>query len=378
MIEYVEIRSAATRELIGIVDTAASVIWHTQYFGTGDFEVYAPCTAENSSILVKGNYVTRPDDRNVGLIERVETTFNANDGRMIVATGRFAKSILDRRIIYRRSGYSVSATVIKGSVEYAARKLVNENAIACAFDSGRNMSELVLGIGAGTAQTIIDETGAAANKQVTHDNLLTYTDEFLAEYNLGAYCALTDSGKLAYTVFEGKDRSFDNTQGREPVVFSQDFDNLVSSEYIYDEKELKNTALIGGEGEGTARFHSIVKNAAITGSARREIFVDASSNSKKYKDEQDVEQTFTDAEYDQTLKTLGRQNLAKLSVVETFTGEIDLVNSSFKYGEDADFFLGDIITIQDTEIDLYINARIREVTEVQDMNGYRITAVYGN
>lgn len=376
MIEYVEIRDAATRDLVGIVDDAKSIIWHRLYYGVGDFEIYAPCTAANVGLLVEGNYVSRIDDEEVGLIESVHVEYFPEDGRMITATGRFAKSILDRRIIYRRSGYSVSPTVLSGNVEAAARKLVNENAVSCPFDSGRNIPEIVLGASAGIAHTIIDETGTAAQKQVTHDNLLEYTDSMLEEYGMGANCVLNADAKFAYTVFEGADRSVGNAAGNSPVIFSQDFDNLLSSEYSYDVTALKNTALIGGEGEGTARFCSILKNNAVTGLARREIFVDASRHSKKYKDEDEVEQTFTDAEYDAQLKTVGMQELAEMEIVETFNGEIDVTNGSFLYGRD--FFLGDIVTVQDVEIGLYINPRIIEITEVQDEDGYQVNAVYGN
>lgn len=375
MIEYVEIRSKANREIIGIVDTAKSVIWHEKYYGVGDFEIYAPCTPENIACLVKGNYVTRYDARNVGIIERANVTYNLQDGRMIVAAGRFAKSVLDRRIIYKRSGYSVSPTVLRGSVETAARSLVTENAVDCPFDRGRNIDELAFGPHANTAPVIRDETGAAAQKQVTHDNLLTYTDSLLEEYGLGAYCGLNELLQLAYTVFAGVDRSVDNTAGNEPVIFSQDFDNLLSSEYAYDETALKNTALIGGEGEGTARFHSILKSASVTGLERREVFVDASSHSKTYTDDSDTEHTFTDAEYDVQLKALGMQEVAAHAIVETFNGSIDVTDGSFKYG--VDFNLGDIVTVQDVELGLYINPRILEITEVQDENGYQVNAAYG-
>ena len=374
MIEYVEIRGANDRELIGIVDTAKSIIWHMVYYGVGDFEVYAPCTPENISLLVAGNYVTRYDSRNVGLIEKANVTYNQQDGRMIVASGRFAKSLLERRIIYKRSGYKVSPTIISGNVEAAARSLVSANAINCAFDSGRNMQELVLGKSAGLAPIIVDDTGAAAEKQVTHDVLLTYTDSLLQEYGMGAYCGLDENNKLAYTVFAGVDRSIDSTEN-EPVIFSQDFDNLLSSDYLYDISGLKNTVLIGGEGEGEQRFHSIIKNASVTGSNRREMFIDANSIKKTYKDDKDVEKTLTDAQYDQQLKAHGRQEVAQHAAVETFDGSIDLTSSALRYGVDYD--LGDIVTIQDIEIGRYINPRILEITEVQDENGYQIDAKYG-
>lgn len=373
-IQYIEIRSASDRELIGIIDDAKSIIWHDVYYGVGDFEVYAPCTPESVSLLIVGNYVTRYGDDNIGIIEKVNITYSAQDGRMIIASGRFAKSLLDRRIIYTLSGYSVSPTILRENVEDAVRKLVTQNAIICTFDSDRNIAELVLGVDAGITKTIVDDSGAAAEKQVTHDNLLKYSDSLLEEYGIGAKCVLNDALKLAYTVYIGADRSADNSDGNEPVIFSQDFDNLISTTYSYDESLLKNTALIGGEGEGEARFHAIVKSSA-SGAARREVFVDASGSSRTYKDENGEEQTLTDSEYNGQLETVGLQAISSLSITETFDGEIDLTNGSFYFRKN--FNLGDIVTIQDTEIGLYINARILEITEIQDDNGYQINAKYG-
>lgn len=373
-IQYIEIRSASDRELIGIIDDAKSIIWHDVYYGVGDFEVYAPCTPESVSLLIVGNYVTRYGDDNIGIIEKVNITYSAQDGRMIIASGRFAKSLLDRRIIYTLSGYSVSPTILRGNVEDAVRKLVTQNAINCTFDSDRNIAELVLGVDAGITKTIVDVSGAAADKQVTHDNLLEYTDSLLEEYGIGAKCVLNDTLKLAYTVYIGADRSADNSDGNEPVIFSQDFDNLISTTYSYDESLLKNTALIGGEGEGEARFHAIVKSSA-SGAARREVFVDASGSSRTYKDENGEEQTLTDSEYNGQLETVGLQAISGLAITETFDGEVDLMSGSFRYRDD--FSLGDIVTIQDLEIGLYINARILEVTEVEDDSGYMISIVYG-
>lgn len=374
MIDYVEIREAATREIIGIVDTAKSIIWHVVYYGAGDFEIYAPCTAATVNMLVVGNYVTRPNDRNVGIIEHIEITFNAHDGRMIVASGRMAKSILDRRVIYRISGTSVSPTILSGNVESAARSVINSNAINCTFDSERNIAALVLGAHSGSTAIIRDSSGNASTKQVTYDNLLTWTDAFLQEYNIGAYIRINNALKLEYLCFSGIDRSIDNTDGNEPVIFSQAFDSLTSSDYAYTETEYKNMALIGGEGEGTARFCAVLRPTQ-KGIERRELFIDASSTSKTYEDEQGQEQTLTNAEYRAQLQAIAAQELANRQVIQTFDGEINLQNGVYNYG--SDYNLGDMITIQDNDIGLYINTRILEITEVQDDNGYNINAVYG-
>ena len=374
MIEYVEIRAAASRKIIGIIDTAKSIIWRSCYYEAGDFEIYVPCNAATVNLLVAGNYVTRPNDRNVGIIEKIEITFNEFDGRMIIATGRMAKSILDRRIIYRLTDNSVSPTILSGNVEHAARAVVYNNAIDCEFDSDRNIDALVLGAHSGNTKIIVDANGEPATKQVTYNNLLSWTDEFLREYEISAYIGLNDSLELQYLCFEGVDRSVDNTDGNDPVIFSQNFDNLLSSDYIYSEEKYKNMALIGGEGEGTARFCSVLI-PSLTGIERREMFINASTSSKTYKDDQGDEQTLTDEEYNTQLQSIGAQDLAGAQITQSFDGTINVNNGVYKYKEN--FNLGDLVTVQDNEIGLYINTRIIEVIETQDENGYNITANYG-
>lgn len=370
-IEYVEIRNENT-DVIGIVDTWKSIIWRSVFFGVGDFEIYAPVTADILQLLRVGYYVTRADNAEVGIIESVNIANNQQDGLMIVASGRFAKSILDRRVIYNLSGTVNKPYILRGNVEAAVRNLVSANAIACAFDSRRNMPILALGASSNIPLVIVDENGSAAEKQVTNENLLSYTDSVLAEYGIASTVVL-DGGKLRYIVRGYADRSANNTAGNMPIVFSQEFDNLTESEYLYNSATEKNVALIGGEGEGIERFYSLVAGSA-SGLTRREAWVDASSISKKYKDDSDVERTYTNAEYKKVLDAQGRQKMSQAVATESFSGTLDITNGNWVYNRD--FSLGDIVTVQDNEIGKYSNVRIREITEVQDEDGYTVGAIY--
>lgn len=274
MIDYVEIRDS-NLELMGLIDTAKSIIWETQYFGAGEFEIYTAATPASISMLQCGNFITRVESEGVGIIEAVEIVFNGQDGRMITAKGRLAKSILDRRLISYAYGNSNVATYFSGNVEQRARGLVQDNAIACYRNkartvayTARNISILQLGALAGlTATTDL--------RQVSNENLLTYTDDFLRQYGYGAKL-IRNGNKLAYTVYSGIDRSVGNAAGNEPVIFSEDFDNLTGSVYSYDEAAGKSFALVGGEGENIDRFY-VECNASASDLARREVFIDASS-----------------------------------------------------------------------------------------------------
>ena len=371
MIEYVEIRGSDT-EIIGIIDVARSIIWRSVYCGVGDFEIYAQATPEVIDLLRVGRYVTRPDNAEVGVIENTNIATSEQDGTMIIASGRFVKSMLDRRIIYNLSGSSNAAPILSGNVENAVRVVVANNAIACPFDNKRNIPLLALGDLANIPSIIVDNDGNAAQKQVSYENLLTYTDGVLEEYGLAATCKLS-GGKFQYVIFQGIDRSVDNTNGNIPIIFSKEFDNLTTSEYSYNTTTEKNVALIGGEGEGIERFYSLVSGSE-AGLQRREIFIDASSISKKYKDASNAEKTYTDAEYKAMLDAKGKQDISPLVATESFNGTIDATNGNFIYGRD--FALGDIVTVQDNYLGIYANVRVREATEVQDANGYTVELNY--
>lgn len=460
-IEYLEIRDI-NREIIGVIDTAISVIWHKVWYGVGDFEIYAKATPEHLRLLEAGRYITRPDDDNIGIVEKINISDDPQNGTVITASGRFAKAILERRHIYKLSGHTNTPTILRGNVEQNIRRVVQDNAINCPFDSKRNIGELELGTLSNIPAVILDSEGHAAEKQVSYENLLEYTDEVLQEYGLSAKVYLdtdTIAKKLKYKVEKGADRSIDNTEGLDVVIFSKDYDNLSASVYDFDTTPEKNVALIGGEGEGKDRFYSLLAGSE-RGLARREYWVDASSISKTlfaddlqslfptgtfsgiyfyvggviyatlvydlereyslsslqdtfpqgvvsgtkftvngvvfankvYGDDNNYKLTplgykgmldaegekgdyiLSDAVYTSLLNTQGKQELAPLVQTEIFNGTINVTAGN--YILNRDFFLGDIVTVQENSINKYLNVRITETTEVQDANGYLVEATY--
>lgn len=374
MIEYVQIINPTTRQLVAIVDSFKSVIWKSVYYGVGQFEIYAPATEKNLLYLRSGYFVTVPNNINCGIIDTVQITNSEQDGKMIVASGSFAKKILSQRIIYRFvSTYSVTAATLSGNVAEACWKLINDNCGTSA-PSYRRFSSFGRGAVNNLPATIVDDNGAAATKQVTYDNLLDYTDALLQEYDYGAYVWLDMfSGDLLYVMYAGADRSVDNKDGNDALIFSTEFDNLLSSEYSYTSTEYRTTAIIGGQGEALERFVSRVGDSA-AGYNRRELWVDANGVSRTVKNADDEEITYTDAEYNTILVSQGKNALSEHTRLESFTGEIDLSNSKYVYGND--YSVGDIITIEDQEINRRANCRILSITEVQDENGYNISAEY--
>lgn len=372
MIDFVIVRDK-DRKQIGIIDLFSSIIWQRQYYGTGQFEIYCTASKKNVELLKVGNYVTRYDDEEIGIIEKIGITWDYKNGVMITASGRFAKSILDRRLIYKFSGTQNAPTVIRGNIETAVRSLVTSHIIS-PTDTKRQISFIALGAVAGITKTIIDENGNSADKQTSYGYLLEFTDDLLQEYKCGARMTLDASTKnLLYSVYEGADRSTENTAGNDPVIFSQTFDNLQSSAYEYDETTLKTTALIGGSGENLDRFYAMTGTAA-SGLERREVFVDSSSISRTYEDSSGNKQEYTDAEYKSFLVSNGDEEIAARSVIKTFDGDIEITNSQYKYK--TDFDIGDVVTVRDDNMELSMSARLATITEVQDVGGYRLAVTF--
>lgn len=361
-IEYVEIRNKDT-EVVGIIDTAHSVIWHSVYYGVGDFEIYVQVTPEILDLLKIDNYVTRPDCNEVGVIEKLTIVNDEQSGTMIAATGRFAKSLLDRRVIF-----PAASAIMQGNVETEVRRVVYENAIHGLVSPNRALPNLALGAISGIEAVIITSDGDEAFKDASWENLLTYTDEVLQEYELGSKVFLDDGTQtLRYFVYAGVDRSVNNASGNDAVIFSQDYDNITRSDYSYDATTEKTEAYVKGENN----FISIWSKVFLErGLKLREMSIDASSLSRTYKDKNGAEQTYSDGEYHDLLGAQAKQTLAAHAAQETFSGNIDLTNSVWIYNRD--FKMGDIVTIQDNSIGKFVNVRIVDILEAQDENGYSI------
>ena len=133
-----------------------------------------------------------------------------------------------------------------------------------------------------------------------------------------------EAQKLEFEVLEGVDRSA-NQKDRPPMVFSIDYDNVISREYVSDVSEFKNTAIVAGQGEGADRKITLVGNEN-TGINRYEMFVDA-----------------RDIEDESALPDRGKNKLADYTCSDTYSSEVDSAEYQTKWN------LGDVVVTIDHE-----------------------------
>lgn len=313
-------------------DSFESVIWTERYQGYGDFEIYSLIDLEVLSYLKIDYYLWRKDSDRMMIIESVEIKSSVEEGNHMKITGRSLESILDRRIIW-------SQTNISGNLQNGIEKLINESIIAPA-DSKRHIPNFKF-------KTSTDEaiTSLKATKQFTGDNLYDAISELCVVYGIGFRITLNDANEFEFSLYSGVDRSY--SQEKNPyVVFSNAFDNLLNSDFLESNSKLKTIALVAGEGEGKDRKTltvTRVKEAEdYKGLNRRELYVDARDLSSD--DPEDFEKKIPDDEYYDMLKSRGLEYLEDNVVVKSFEGDVN-PDSMFTYG--VDYFLGDIVQIQD-------------------------------
>lgn len=358
MLPYIEILDKNSRQVTYIIEP--NEVWLEQcYYTVGEFEVYTRATEEALAALVVGNYVKIPNKPYLWLIEAVEYSFSTDKGRMISATGREAKAILEKRIIANTTTLS---TDLIASVNNLVLKHAGANAL-----SYRKI------VGLTVAESSVVQTAEAT--QVSYENLLSFTDEVLKAYGIGAKLTI-DGTNLVYTIYRGEDK-------HESIIFSQSYDNLLSSTYKKDVTNKRGTAYIGGIGEGLDRVFNIYDvNGLSTGINRAEIFIDAKDIATKYEDEAGTEHELdltnaTDlATYKGWLAKRGQEKLAEYIPTEAFSGEIDTNNSLYEYG--VDYSLGDIVRVQDEYFGFYTDARIIKHTISQDTGRYSENIEYEN
>lgn len=411
-------------EVVGVIDAYNSLIWANRYKTTGDCELYLPATTESLNLLQKGFFLMRPDDDMVCQIRKIELDTDVENGNFLVVSGYDSKIMLDQRII-------MGTANINGSICEAIYKIV-QDAVIDSEDTARiffkdSSSDLLFAIGEEPPDLI-----ERATEQVSYKNIGEKIRDYCDRYGWGYKVRYSDSdAQLVFELYRGTDRT-----GQ--VIFSEDFENLSTTKYIEDDTNLGNVALVGGEGEGSARARAL--SGMAYGVERFEIYVDAKNTSRTVKyadlvsdypggtitstgsgytyhfssfsvqvlgdyqldklyeefpdgyiqtiagftfyvipnvdvadlpsatpaDEDDV--ILRDVIYDSFLLNAGYEKLALYGATTSFEGTIE-PGVTFEYKKD--YFLGDLVTVQNN-YGISVSARIVEVVEVEDDNGYSV------
>lgn len=360
-------------ELEGIIETFTSLRWVRRYYKTGEFELHCSLDSNTLSLLQRENIVYKKGDVEAGYIETRQLKLDSIGREYLEIKGKFLTNYLDRRISWDRVNFT-------GKTEELMRKLVNDNIISPS-NINRKIPNLILGEIKNYAEDI--------KYQNSFGNVLEQLENLSNTSNLG-YRNLLDikNRKIIFDIYKGVDRTVNQTSIA-PCIFSRDFENILEQEYTDSLNNYRNTTLIAGAGEGTARKITSIEKAQ--GLDRFEMYVDArdimdTEEKKKIVTETDEEGNVTEHEeteeveipwerYEPQLLQRGREKLAECTEINTFDSKINVLgNNVYK----KDFDLGDVVTVLDKKWEIRIDTRITEIEEIYEEKGQDINVIFGN
>lgn len=335
-----------TFKQIGMIDDYSSLIWTSRYYQCGDFEIVVPIDSSHIDLLQKDFYVIRDDDENAGIIEDIQIERNEDQKEQMIVKGRFLPSILGRRII-------ATQTQLYGTVSAGVTNLINDAIINPSIPA-RKIENFTI-----RAVAFPERLDA----QFTGKNLLTVIEDICQASHIGFKTVLRDN-KFYFGLYKGVDRSYG--QSKNPwVVFSDEYDNLLSSTYVQTSSSQITDVLVAGEGEGLDRKMLWVSKDNQAGLSRYELFHDQRNLSTN-------DGNVSDEEYKKQMTEEGLEQIT--TITQVFDGTVYFNNIKFR----EDVYLGDIVVIENKKWGIYINSRLIEVIESVDEAGvYQILPTFG-
>lgn len=263
-----------------LIDTYFSVLWNDRYYECGDFELVVPATDENVLELKEDRILLSNESEYAMIIEKVELKTDAEEGDQLIVTGRSAESLLDRRIVWDETYFYGRLETLypnpindPSMVVNAIRKLVTDN-------FGRN--EQV------TNYRAMDEIiGVDAEGELTQDH--PFLSMFVTAFVYGKtvleviidICQQLGIGFKLTPIFDGAtftklhfklylyyglNLTDDPEQNlnEKVVIFSEDFDNILNSDYFIDKQAYKNVIKVDGTWHETQQDEEVEVPISVT------------------------------------------------------------------------------------------------------------------
>lgn len=335
-------------ELVGIVDDYESFSFTRKYSDCGEWQLVLNGNTRHAKLIEDMDYISMGSGVS-GVVEQIEN--NVGENNQIIYSGSELKGITSSRIVMPPTGSAY--LTIKKNPALVILDILNTQIADCE-DANRNIPNTRI-----DSSIEVDTT-----QKIEYDGRFGNVYEEIASiataYNIGWYAAIEPKqsnnqyAEIVFYVYNGIDRS-KNQSTNSRFILRYSNDSIEQSNYQYIDT-IPNTALVAGQGEGIERVLYIVNNTA-AGLERKEVYIDA-----------------RDIEDNTLLPQRGKEKLAEYGEANSY--HITLSQNLIKQYHSA-FELGDIGTIQDDLLDIEIDFRFTEITEVYESDDFRLEIVCG-
>lgn len=206
----------------------------------------------------------------VGFLRKEDRKTSRGDDTYI-ASVIGAKEILNRRVNAHYAETTNRTIYASQSVETVMKTLVHTNVGAAAITaSGRLRNGVITGVSIASNQV----RGSGISWRNAYVNVLDDLQKLANAYAMDFDLNKTGASAWQFEVYPSQ-RGTDRTT---TVLFALENGNMTDPQYSFDALEERTVALIGGDGEGSARQIVTISGSGYSALDDREIFVDARNN----------------------------------------------------------------------------------------------------
>ena len=357
---------------IAVIDDYTSLIWTEKYQEVGDFELELRYDKKWKDILKQDYYCRIDPSERTMIIEKVQIEHDDDGLSVMTVSGRSVECILERRIVWKKRTFGTTTnsetgeeTKVGVNVQDSIKTLFNDNIIS-PTNSMRKITNFKF-----TESTDSYIKTLLFNQDYDGDSMLNVIEDLCSDKRIGYKILMDDNNNFNFQFYKGIDRSMDQSTN-EVVIFSENYDNLISSEYYSDKSEYCNVLYVTKSNSGTGSSGSTKtevygEKQAPHGLDRRETTCSESDLQSKFKTSENKSISGN------AMQTKGRIKLKKdYKIKEVMEGDISY-ESMFVYPDD--YQVGDKVQF----IDIYGNNRPMTVTEMvigRDDSGYTMIPTF--
>ena len=351
-------------DFLGICEEINDVEWVREYYKGGHFTMSAKLTQHNLDLLKKDRILVKDGDFDEPMIIEYRELSEGREGDedFLITGNSLTTRLLSSRVTESRQ-------VEKNTVDNVMKNILTKqtqgplraiNGLVCSEDRGD-----------------FDEV-------IEHSSLYKALDE-----DFETLSRMYDVRHIVKIDIENKQFVFDVYKGEDlsdSVLFSVEFDNLANQRFIDSHDNLKNVAIVCGQGnsdleedDDETRDKVIINNEDYSGWDRREVYIDARDINKDTKKGTDSEGNEIDIPIHngpnaiKLLTARGKERLVEHLPIESF--EADLVQNNYIYKRDFD--LGDMVLVRNKNWGVDFKQRITKIVEDHGVYGVNIEVSFG-
>lgn len=349
---------ATKMEFAEVVNGITKKLWIERYSKNGEFSFTAPESSGIRKKLTVGSLISHVNTAEVMIVENHEINDKLGEDSEVIITGRSFETFLENRILGSNGPFpQFVSTGTSGLVaDYTwnqAVRLISDQIITTYLNDPNDVLQYI------SVLTTVTGTGLSIRRRFPKGKdaysilleLLSVDKLGIKSVRPGSFSPLPAGNiNTALIVHKGIDRTAS-------LVFSYDNGEIVTADYLWTNKKLKNAVLVG-----STWFYTVVLPPD-AGYYRRWMYLDAKQLDEEYTEPPvDPTQAAIIVEMQQRgVEALSAQNYVSLAKAE-------ISRESLKARYRIDFDLGDIVTVVG-DYNQTSKMIITEYVEIEDETG---------